>query len=376
MNTKNKVLIVTNFKPDQQYSMLKFSQMLSLKSHPDIEIDEIHPNPIISNFIKHGKFWKWAAYTDKYLIFKNHLKSLLQKKYDLVHITDHSNAVYIKEIKNWSNSPTLVTCHDLIAIRQAKKEFKEAPKTSKTGKLLQSWILNSMKGADYFACDSNETLKDLNRLIPNSSKRSEIIHLGTDLREHNHRVKEVITLPNFDPQKENFIMHVGSSAWYKNRKAVFRCFIYAHNCFPDHNLKLVLVGPKPQKEELEGQISHWVKSNPNTIFSFKNLPENTLGELYNYAKALVFPSFIEGFGWPPLEAAVRGCPVITTRTGAIADLLGNYARYVEAKNQSSINQSIQELLRSPWSKRNVMSLPTHEDCRKQYLDLYEQMMAN
>jgi len=127
---------------------------------------------------------------------------------------------------------------------------------------------------------------------------------------------------------------------------------------------------------LDDQISNWIKSNPNAIFSFKNLPENILGELYNYAKALVFPSFIEGFGWPPLEAAVRGCPVIATRTGAIADLLGNYARYVEAKNQSSINQSIQELLRSPWSKRNVMSLPTHEDCRRQYFDLYEQMMAN
>ena len=107
----------------------------------------------------------------------------------------------------------------------------------------------------------------------------------------------------------------------------------------------------------------WIKSNPNAILTFKNLPENTLGKLYKYAKALVFPSFIEGFGWPPMEAAVRGCPVITTRTGAIADLLGNNAKYVEAGNQSSIDQSVQELLRSTESKRNTISLPTHEDCR-------------
>jgi glycosyltransferase involved in cell wall biosynthesis len=108
----------------------------------------------------------------------------------------------------------------------------------------------------------------------------------------------------------------------------------------------------------------------------QNLTENTLAELYKYAKALVFPSFIEGFGWPPLEAAVRGCPVITTRTGVIANLLGNYAKYVEAKNQSSIDQSVQDLLLSPKPKRKAMSLPTHEDCRRQYFDLYEQMMAN
>jgi glycosyltransferase involved in cell wall biosynthesis len=123
-------------------------------------------------------------------------------------------------------------------------------------------------------------------------------------------------------------------------------------------------------------MSNWIKSNSNAIHSLQNLSEDTLAELYKYAKALVFPSFIEGFGWPPLEAAVRGCPVITTRTGAIADLLGNYARYVEAKNQPSIEQSVQELLQSPESKRNQMSLPTHEDCRRKYFDLYEQMMAN
>ena len=356
--------------------MLRFSQLLTLKDNSELEIEEIYPEPFFSKFLKNGKSGKWAAYTDKYLVFKNHLKNRLQKRYDLIHITDQSNSVYVSEIKKCSNTPTLVTCHDLIAIRQAKNEFEEAPKTSKTGKLLQSWILNSLKGADYFACDSNQTLKDLNRLITNSCKRSGIIHLGTDLIEHNHPVKEVTTLPNFDPRKENFIMHVGSSAWYKNRKAVFCCFIHARNCFPDHNLKLVLVGPKPQKEELEDQMSNWIKSNSNAIHSLQNLTENTLAELYKYAKALVFPSLIEGFGWPPLEAAVRECPVITTRTGAIADLLGNYAQYVDAKKQSSIDQSVQELLRAPWSKRNVMSLPTHEDCRRQYLDLYEQMMAN
>ena len=168
---------------------------------------------------------------------------------------------------------------------------------------------------------------------------------------------------------------MGSSAWYKNRKAVIRSFIYAHKCFPEHNLKLILVGPVPQKEELDDQLSTWIKSNPNAILTFKNLPENTLGKLYNYAKALVFPSFIEGFGWPPMEAAVRGCPAITTRTGAIADLLGNNAKYVEAGNQASIDQSVQEILRNPQSKRNAINLPTHEDCRRKYFDLYEQILA-
>jgi glycosyltransferase involved in cell wall biosynthesis len=77
-----------------------------------------------------------------------------------------------------------------------------------------------------------------------------------------------------------------------------------------------------------------------------------------------------------LEAAVRGCPVITTRTGAISDLLGNYAKYVEAENQSSIDHGVIQALQLPRSTQRAMALPSHEDCRKQYFDLYDQMMAS
>ena len=43
----------------------------------------------------------------------------------------------------------------------------------------------------------------------------------------------------------------------------------------------------------------------------------TYDKLYEHAQAFVFPSLIEGFGWPPLEANAMGCPVITTRTGQL-----------------------------------------------------------
>ena len=210
-----------------------------------------------------------------------------------------------------------------------------------------------------------------------SKEKSSVLHLGTepDLSTISEK-KDLSKILPFDPHDTNFLLHVGSAAWYKNRKAVFRSFIHAHTCLPDQNLKLVLVGPEPQKEELDDQLKNWITSNPSAIHSLQNLPENTLDSLYKSAKALVFPSFIEGFGWPPLEAAVRGCPVITTRTGAIADLLGNYANYVEADNQESIDQGVLQTLQVARSNQGTISLPSHEDCRRQYFDLYEQLMAN
>jgi glycosyltransferase involved in cell wall biosynthesis len=271
----------------------------------------------------------------------------------------------------------IITCHDLIAIRTAKGEFDQAPRTSKSGVHLQNWISKSLQYADFYTCDSRQTLKDLNCLIPLSKEKSSVLHLGTesDLSMISHK-KDLSKILPFDPNATNFLLHVGSAAWYKNRKAVFRSFIHAHTNLAEYNLKLVLVGPKPQKEEMDKQLSNWIKFHPNTIFSLQNLSDNVLAELYKHAKALVFPSFIEGFGWPPLEAAIRGCPVITTSTGAIADLLGSYAKYVEAENQESIDQGVLQELQVPRSSQRAIKVPSNDYCRKQYFDLYEQVIAN
>jgi glycosyltransferase involved in cell wall biosynthesis len=362
--------------------MLRFGDLLSSNNdtHPNINIEETYPVPIFRKICPLGKLRKWAAYVDKYLLFPKKLKKLIYSQKNtvsLIHIIDHSNAVYLTKLNKVSLANKIVTCHDLIATRTAKGEFAQAPKTSKSGKLLQNWISGSLHHADYYGCDSRQTQEDLNRLIPLSKGKSSILHLGTEPDSTTTSEKKALSkiLP-FDPLTTNFLLHVGSAAWYKNRKAVFSSFAHACACLADQNLKLVLVGPEPQKEELDDHLKNWVKSKPPSIHSLQNLPENTLDSLYKYAQALVFPSFIEGFGWPPLEAAIRGCPVITTRTGAISDLLGSYAYYVETDNQKSIDQGVINFLSSSKSKRDPIILPSYQDCRRQYFELYEQMMAN
>jgi len=362
--------------------MLRFGKLLASEQTQSLhfEIQEIFPTPVFTKICPIGKLRKWTAYLDKYLFFPKRLKKEFLSPKDsvsLIHIIDHSNGIYLPILKRITGAKKIITCHDLIAIRTAKGEFDQAQKTSKSGRRLQNWISGSLHHANYYACDSRQTQEDLNRLIPLSKEKSSVLHLGTEPDSTSASEKKDLSkiLP-IDPQTSNFLLHVGSAAWYKNRRAVFRSFIHAHTCLPDQNLKLVLVGPEPQKEELDDQLKNWIKSNPSAIHSLQNLPENTLDTLYKYAKALVFPSFIEGFGWPPLEAAVRGCPVITTRTGAISDLLGSYAKYVETENQESIDQGVLQALQLPRPTQGAIALPSHEDCRRQYFDLYEQVMAN
>jgi hypothetical protein len=68
--------------------------------------------------------------------------------------------------------------------------------------------------------------------------------------------------------------------------------------------------------------------------------------------------------------------VITTRTGAISDLLGNYAHYIDAYVQASIDQAVILALQFPDHKSVPISLPNHDDCRERYYDLYDQVIKN
>ena len=376
------VLLVTNYRPDKQKSMLRFGSILLSKhvTESNFEIEELYPQPFFNKISPKIKLKKWAAYLDKYLLFPKRMKNKLQslsKPLDLVHIIDHSNSVYLPQLKRFPQVKKIITCHDLIAVRTANGEFRHAPKTSRSGKRLQRWIHKTLEHADYYACDSRQTKQDLARLVPGSELNSAVLHLGTETNfQTTEKQRSSFAKLPFNPSKSNYLLHVGSAAWYKNRKAVCKTFQHASEKLPNLDLKLILVGPIPQDGELDTGLSNWFQSHPNALTCLNNLSENSLGELYKHAKALVFPSHIEGFGWPPLEAAVHGCPVITTRTGAISDLLCKYPHYVDGDVQASIDQAVLQALKSPNQKNVPISLPSHDDCRERYYDLYDRVIKN
>ena len=130
---------------------------------------------------------------------------------------------FLKTIKKISSGKCLVTCHDLIAIRSAMGEFTSAPKSSLLGKNLQKCIQHSLSYADYYACDSESTKKDLNRIIPSSMCNSKVIHLGTQFNPRNpKKCNDPKQKLSFEFSNSRFILHVGSAAWYKNRKATVK----------------------------------------------------------------------------------------------------------------------------------------------------------
>lgn len=65
------------------------------------------------------------------------------------------------------------------------------------------------------------------------------------------------------------------------------------------------------------------------------------------ARALVFPSFAEGFGLPPLEAALLGVPVIASDLAVIRELLNDYPVYLDPTDSYSWLETIEALAQAP-----------------------------
>ncbi len=69
--------------------------------------------------------------------------------------------------------------------------------------------------------------------------------------------------------------------------------------------------------------------------------------LYSMAEVFVFPSWIEGFGLPVLEAMTCGAPVITSDRGALPEVVGDAAILIDAEDEGALATHIETILTNP-----------------------------
>ena len=72
--------------------------------------------------------------------------------------------------------------------------------------------------------------------------------------------------------------------------------------------------------------------------------EKTLHALYGGARLLVCPSFMEGFGFPPLEALACQVPVVATDQTCVPEVLGEAAFYVDPSSIESMSHGMEQVL--------------------------------
>jgi glycosyltransferase involved in cell wall biosynthesis len=132
-----------------------------------------------------------------------------------------------------------------------------------------------------------------------------------------------------------FILTVGSLNPRKNLKRVLGAFVRAH--LP--GMSLVVVGERRSifaREDLSGLVG------PRVEFT-GYLDDAELVGLYKSARLFVYPSLYEGFGIPPLEAMLCGCPVIVANRASMPEVCGSAALYVDPLDEEAIAAAMERL---------------------------------
>ena len=372
------ILLIGNYPLERQQSMERFAMMmLDGLNAAGIPAEVIRPRPFLGRFRYAGAFVaKWLAYLDKFVFFRRALARKLRECPALVHICDHSNAMYSRAI---CERPVVVTCHDLLAVRGALGETTDCP-ASATGKILQRWIVRGLESAGAVACVSQATLNDAKRLIRQTDGKPaiELITIGLNYpyrvlsqAETDERLAKFPAIKAGTP----FVLHVGSNLRRKNREGVLRIFA---RCKDKWNGSLVFAGD-PLSDPLRSLGRDLGLA--DRIVEIPNAESETLEALYNRAVALLFPSTFEGFGWPIAEAHACGCPALCVDREPMVDVAGAAALAHPVEDEAGFAADLLRLTnpeeRTRWSAKALENAKRFSTARmiSEYVALYRSLGA-
>ncbi|MHB8636590.1 MAG: glycosyltransferase [Fimbriimonadaceae bacterium] len=332
MGAALRALLVGNYRTDGQHSMLWFGNALagSLSRH-GVAVQAIAPRAVVRAPLP--RLQKWFAYVDKYVIFPRTLRKAAREA-DVVHILDQGNGIYVNQLQRVSH---VVTCHDLLAIRSALGELTYW-QTGPLGRVYQSAILRGLRRSRFVACVSDATRRDAARLLELPAERLTTIRNG--LYEHWRSCEGEPPPVGCARLTRPFVLHVGSSAPYKNRPGAIA--VFAEICRQGGPSHLVLAG-KPLSPAERAIVRSSCPA--GSVIELAGLGHSGLEWLYGNAWALLVTSFDEGFCLPIIEAQTCGCPVFVPPKEPMTEVGGLGVKTVDPFDPVAAAKAIIEAMR-------------------------------
>jgi glycosyltransferase involved in cell wall biosynthesis len=158
---------------------------------------------------------------------------------------------------------------------------------------------------------------------------------------------------------KHYLLYVGQQSDYKNIKRLAAAHQRLIKKHPD--LGLILVGRK-NVSAVANETYFKSKGYKNILFT-DFIPDTQRDWLYTNAAAYIFPSLMEGFGLPGLEAMGYGTPVISSNATCLPEVYGDAAHYFNPNDTTDMAQSIDDVL-SNNALRNELITKGHQQIKK------------
>ena len=138
---------------------------------------------------------------------------------------------------------------------------------------------------------------------------------------------------------EPYFLAVSSPNFHKNFHGMLQAF---STLSKNYDVALKIIG-KTTGSFSKQDFSSLIKTS-NKINFLGRVEDDEMISLYQNAYAFVFPSFYEGFGIPPLEAQSCGCPVISSNTASMPEVLRDSALYFDPYSTSQMADAMERVL--------------------------------
>jgi glycosyltransferase involved in cell wall biosynthesis len=190
-------------------------------------------------------------------------------------------------------------------------------------------LLIASRSAKLMLTNSVFSQQQLSHYLKIDQQKLTVIHLGCD---HMLRFNDkALIAPINHLGGKPYVLAVSSLSTNKN----FTGVIAALNLLGGHAPHCVIVGQQYSK------VFKGIRQSDENATAVGYVTDEQLANLYKGASALIYPSFYEGFGLPPLEAMMMGCPVIVSRTSSLPEICSTMGIYCDPSDPASIAQAIQ-----------------------------------
>lgn len=237
----------------------------------------------------------------------------------------------------------VVCVHDLIHLQSA--EFNRPHQRIYAHLMLQTVLRRARR----IVTVSDTTREELVRRYPFAADRTVTVHNGLNHDQYYkadraslNRFRKKYGLPN------EFLLTVGIGKRHKNVDFLMRALL---PLWRDGRLKIPLVmagtgGQLPPyvqaaiEPEYERVLEEFVQLLPY-------IEEEEMPLMYGAAKLLIYPSLLEGFGFPMIEAMACGTPVLSSNRASLPEVGGEAAAYFDPEDQRDFVQTLETLLKGP-----------------------------
>jgi glycosyltransferase involved in cell wall biosynthesis len=257
---------------------------------------------------------------------------------DVYHITDgaygHLAAVL-------PPARTVATCHDLMLLRAVEggAGFQGRPLSVRRYR----WSVSFLRRIRHVVCSSESTRTDVIRLVGVPPERTSVVPPGVASRfrpladDERRRLRGELDLDG-----RHVVLHVSTGLPYKNVPATLRVLA----ALREQGYAATLLRAGEPLTAIEGELARELRVDEH-VLDLGRVSDERLIELYNIADVLVFPSYHEGFGWPPLEAMACGTPVVVSESAPLAEVVGSAALTAPADDAAALAERVTRLLDSP-----------------------------